>query len=306
MTRIRVATRKSALAMTQTNWVIAELSRLNPSFTFEVVPIVTKGDKIIDVALSKVGGKGLFVSEIEQALLDERADIAVHSMKDVPAVLASGLVLAGIPKREDARDALITKKHMQFRELPQNAVVGTSSLRRIAQIKARRPDLQIVPMRGNIDTRLRKLESGEVDALILAAAGLHRMGWNERISEYLNVSICLPAIGQGVLGVECRANDGIVTALLREFTDDVTERCALAERTLLKEMNGSCQVPIAGYATILDDESIHLRGLVASVDGTRVVEAEGIGKVPEELGRQVALRLKDNGANEILSSTEGA
>jgi hydroxymethylbilane synthase len=305
MTRIRVATRKSALAMTQTNWVIDELSKLDPVLEFEVVPIVTKGDKIVDVALSKVGGKGLFVSEIEQALLDKKADIAVHSMKDVPALLAPGLVLAGIPRREDARDALIAKDNVHFLDLPQFAIVGTSSLRRIAQLKAKRPDIEIVPMRGNIDTRLRKLEAGVVDAIILAAAGLHRMGWSEKITEYLDPSICLPAIGQGVLGVECRADDEIVTNLLQKFTDETAEKCALAERRLLKELNGSCQVPIAGYATVADDGRIHLRGLVATVDGTRVIEADSMGMSADELGRQVAGKLRDKGAAEILSLIEG-
>ncbi len=306
MTSLRIATRKSALALTQTQWVMNELAKLETNIAFEIVPIVTKGDRIIDVALSKVGGKGLFVSEIEQALLDGRADFAVHSMKDVPAMLAPGLVLAGVPEREDARDALITKGNVSFWNLRNSAIVGTSSLRRIAQMKAKRPDLDIRPIRGNIDTRLRKLASDGFDAIVLAAAGLHRMGWRDSISEYLDPSVCLPAIGQGVLGIECRANDEPVIDLLERFTHQSTERCAIAERTLLREMGGSCQVPIAGYATVGTDGLLCLRGLVATVDGSRVVLSEGKGSDAVEVGTQVARQLQNAGGAEILETSKGA
>lgn len=305
MTTIRVATRKSQLALTQTKWVIQALKQLSPELEFELVPVTTKGDKILDVTLAKVGGKGLFVSEIEQQLQNNNADLAVHSMKDMPAQLAPGLILGGVPPREDPRDALVSRTGRTLRELPHGAVVGTSSLRRGAQIKAFRPDLQIASIRGNIDTRLGKLHNGEFDAIILASSGLIRMGWADKITEFLEPDVCLPAVGQGILGIECRESDLSVRSLLERFTDETAKLQALAERSLLKTLNGSCQVPIAGYATLRKSGELELFGLVASDDGHRVIRAQSTGTQPEALGRQVGEQLLESGAAEILQATSG-
>lgn len=302
MRTIRVASRKSNLAMTQTKWVIDELEKLNGDYHYEIIPTVTKGDKILDVALSKVGGKGLFVSEIEQVLVTRQADFAVHSLKDVPAQLADGLVLAALPTREDPRDAFISRTGQGLNNLPQGAVVGTSSLRRLAQLKALRPDLQIKTLRGNIDTRLRKLQEEEFDAIILAAAGLHRVGWQERITEYLEPEICLPALGQGILGIECREDDDELRRLLAGLTDKKTELAARAERRLLFELNGSCQVPIGGLTHVDADGKLHLQGMVASPDGVSVLRAEAQGYDADELGREVSRKLRDKGATAILET----
>jgi len=304
MSTIRVASRKSALALTQTNWVIDSLQQLHPSLTFEVVPIVTRGDRIVDVTLSKVGGKGLFVSEIEESLLNGEADFAVHSLKDVPATLAEGLILGAMPRREDPRDALIAKTAKRFVDLPQGARIGTSSLRRMAQLKRVRPDIDVQPLRGNIDTRLKKLETENLDAIILAAAGLHRMGWKKQISEYLDVDISLPAIGQGILGIECRADDSRMLAVLQAFSDAATVRAGTAERTLLRALNGGCQVPIAGYATENAEGELLLRGLVANADGKTILTAEGRGRYSEQLGQDVAQKLYALGAADLLVDPE--
>lgn len=301
---LRVASRKSLLAMTQTKWVIAALCDLEPELSIDIVPIVTKGDKIVDVALSKVGGKGLFVSEIEEAILAHEVDFAVHSMKDVPAQLADGLMIAGVPKREDPRDAFISAQHLGFYELPHKAIVGTSSLRRIAQLQSIRPDIHIEPLRGNIDTRLQKLENQHLDAIILAAAGLHRLGWKNRITEYLATDICLPAIGQGILGIECRVEDAQMVSLLQRFTDANTLKCSLAERTLLQELQGSCQVPIAGYASVLENGKLTLQGFVGSVDGKKGIHAFAEGEDPIDLGCIVAADLFRQGAYEILREAD--
>jgi hydroxymethylbilane synthase len=299
---IRVASRKSALALTQTKWVIDQLQSLDSQYTYEIVPIVTKGDRITDVALAKVGGKGLFVTEIEEAMLDHRADIAVHSMKDVPAQLAHGLMLGGIPQREDARDALISKHGETLSTLPAGAVVGTSSLRRLAQLHAKRPDLQIVALRGNIDTRLKKLADGDMDAILLAAAGLHRMGWADKITEYLSPDDVLPAVGQGVLGIECREDDKEVRELLAQFTDAPTQRAAQAERTVLLQLNGSCQVPIAAYATLRSNHEICLQALVATTNGGQVLRVTCEGTDPHAVGEEAARMLRDQGADAILQA----
>jgi len=256
MRNIIVGTRQSALALTQTNQVIDQLKaaaeQYELPFTFELRKIVTKGDRILDVTLSKVGGKGLFVKEIEQALIDEDIDIAVHSMKDVPSELQEGLVLAATPERVDPRDALITRGGCSLDELPQGALVGTSSLRRASQLQAYRPDLRMQSIRGNIDSRLRKLESEGFDAIVLAAAGLTRMGWQDRITQLLPPGICLPAVGQGALGLECRGGDSAVVDLLSWINHRPTALAVKAERTLLARLNGGCQVPIGAYAIILD------------------------------------------------------
>ena len=270
MRKIIVGSRRSKLALTQTNWFINELKAAGAPFEFEVKEIVTKGDQILDVQLSKVGGKGLFVKEIEQALYDKEIDFAVHSMKDMPAVLPEGLVIGCIPPREDARDAFISKGHVKFAELPAGAVVGTSSLRRSAQLLMVRPDLEIKWIRGNVDTRLAKLQTEEYDAIILAAAGLKRLGWSEDVvTEFLSIEDCLPAVAQGALGIECREDDSELLAELAKLTDRATWQEAHAERAFLAAMDGGCQVPIAGYAKT-NGEQITLTGLVAAPDASVV------------------------------------
>ncbi len=305
MRKIIVGSRRSKLALTQTNWVIDQLKKLDPSFEFEVKEIVTKGDKILDVTLSKVGGKGLFVKEIEQAMLDEEIDMAVHSMKDMPAVLPEGLVIGCIPFREDHRDVLISKNHIPINELKSGSVVGTSSLRRSAQLLAIRPDLEIKWIRGNIDTRLAKLEAGEYDAIILAAAGLSRMGWaSEVVSEFIDDEICIPAVGQGALSIECRESDEQLLNLLSRFTCMKTKQAVTAERVFLQKMEGGCQVPIAGYAKVEENGDISLTGLVATPDGKTIIKESASGQDPEKLGLQVADMLIANGGKALIDAVK--
>lgn len=300
MRKIIVGSRKSKLALTQTNWFINELKAAGVPFEFEVKEIVTKGDRILDVQLSKVGGKGLFVKEIEQALYDKEIDFAVHSMKDMPAVLPEGLVIGCIPPREDARDAFISKGHVKFADLPKGAVVGTSSLRRSAQLLTVRPDLTIQWIRGNIDTRLNKLETENYDAIILAAAGLKRLGWSEDVvTEYLDTDVCLPAVAQGSLGIECRADDAELLAELAKLTDAATWTTAHAERTFLAAMDGGCQVPIAGYATV-DGDNVTLTGLVASPDASVVYKETVTGTDAVAVGEAVAKKLTEQGAFDLI------
>lgn len=301
MRKIIVGSRRSKLALTQTNWVIEQLKSIDPTVDFEVKEIVTKGDKILDVTLSKVGGKGLFVKEIEQAMLDKEIDMAVHSMKDMPAVLPEGLTIGCIPEREDHRDALISKNHVKLADLKPGSVVGTSSLRRGSQILARRPDLEIKWIRGNIDTRLAKLETEDYDAIILAAAGLSRMGWaKDIVTEFIDPDICLPAVGQGALSIECRAEDEELLGILEKFTCKKTSQTVLAERAFLNKMEGGCQVPIAGFATVSDNEEIVLTGLVGSPDGQTIYKEMVSGTSPEEIGYAVADRLSQMGAKELI------
>ncbi|RLQ98032.1 hydroxymethylbilane synthase [Falsibacillus albus] len=301
MRKIIVGSRKSKLALTQTNWVIDQLKKLNLPFEFEVKEIVTKGDKILDVTLSKVGGKGLFVKEIEQAMFEEEIDMAVHSMKDMPAVLPEGLTIGCIPVREDHRDALISKGHVKLMDLPAGAVVGTSSLRRSAQILSARPDLEIKWIRGNIDTRLAKLDTEEYDAIILAAAGLSRMGWtSDVVSEFLEPDLCLPAVGQGSLAIECRADDDELLSELAKFTCEKAKMASLAERAYLDKMEGGCQVPIAGYATIAKDDSITLTALVASPDGKTIYKERIVGNDPKKVGEEAAALLSSQGAKKLI------
>ncbi|TJY41457.1 hydroxymethylbilane synthase [Cohnella pontilimi] len=303
--RIVVGTRQSALALTQTGQTVDSLQAICEAaglpYTFELKPIVTRGDRILDVTLSKVGGKGLFVKEIEQALLDGDIDMAVHSMKDMPFELPDGLVLGAVPKREDPRDCLISRTAGSVDELPHGARVGTSSLRRSAQLQAARPDLHIESIRGNIDTRLRKLEEEGFDAILLAAAGLHRMGWKDRITSYLPSALCLPAVGQGALAVECRADDEEVLELLARFNDEHTARTVAAERRLLGLLNGGCQVPIGAYAETTDGAEIVLTGMVASPDGKRLLKETASGTDPERVGEIVAQALLARGADTILA-----
>lgn len=300
MRTIRVLSRRSQLAITQTKWTIERLLEVAPTWRFEIVPVVTQGDRIQDVPLSEVGGKGLFVSEVEQSIAADDGDMTVHSLKDVPADLMSGLTLAGYPERMEPLDALISRGNLRLSELPTSARIGTSSLRRAAQLRAVRPDLEIVSIRGNIDTRLRKLETEGLDGVILAAAGLARMGWEERISELLSPDVCLPAVGQGILGIECRADDGELIDVLQAITDPATRIAASAEREFLGRLAGGCQVPIAGYATVDLSGTIRLSGLVASEDGGMVLRAEAEGQDAVEVGAVVANELLARGASDLI------
>ena len=305
MRKIIVGSRRSKLAITQTNWVIEQLKKLDGSFEFEVKEIVTKGDRIVDVTLSKVGGKGLFVKEIEQAMLDHEIDMAVHSMKDMPATLPEGLVIGCIPEREDHRDALISKNHVKLNDLKSGAIVGTSSLRRGAQLLAMRPDLEIKWIRGNIDTRLEKLEKEDYDAIILAAAGLSRMGWAQDIvTEFLEPELCLPAVGQGALSIECRGDDHQLLELLQKFSDSETSQTVRAERSFLNKMEGGCQIPIAGYAHLNEKNELVLNGLVASPDGKLIYKTQMSGNDPEKLGELVANKLTENGAKNLIDQVK--
>jgi hydroxymethylbilane synthase len=305
MRKIIVGSRRSKLALTQTNWVIDQLKKLDPSFEFEVKEIVTKGDKILDVTLAKVGGKGLFVKEIEQAMLDKEIDMAVHSMKDMPAVLPEGLTIGCVPFREDHRDALISKGHVKLADLKPGAIVGTSSLRRSAQLLAKRPDLEIKWIRGNVDTRLAKLEGEEYDAIILAAAGLSRLGWaSDVVTEFLDADVCIPAVGQGALSIECREDDKELLELFEKFTCKKTQRAVRAERAFLQKMEGGCQVPIAGFAYVDDNDEIVLNVLVARPEGTEIFHEEVRGNNAEELGIKAADLLIEKGAKDLIDTVK--
>jgi len=306
MRKIVIGSRKSNLAMTQTRWVIDQLNQLNLGFEFEIKEIVTKGDKILDVMLSKVGGKGLFVKEIEKAMYDGDIDMAVHSMKDLPSEIAKGLTIGAVPKRVDPRDAFISNSGKTLKELPAGATVGTSSLRRSAQVLAQRPDLKIHWIRGNIDTRLRKCrEEGTFDAIILAAAGLERVGWaKDIVTEFLDPSICLPAVGQGALGIECREDDKELLELLQHINDVNTERTVAAERSFLHTVEGGCQVPIAGYAQLESDGEVTLTALVASPDGKIIFRETIKGDNPVAIGKQVAEKMLSEGAKEVLDKVK--
>ncbi|MFY4774700.1 hydroxymethylbilane synthase [Metabacillus sp. RGM 3146] len=300
MRKIIVGSRRSKLAITQTNWVIKQLKKSGAPFEFEVKEIVTKGDKILDITLSKVGGKGLFVKEIEQALLNGEIDMAVHSMKDMPSQLPEGLIIGCTPVREDHRDVLISKDHLRLDELPEGAVIGTSSLRRSSQLLAYRPDLEIKWIRGNIDTRIEKLKNEEYDAIILAAAGLARMGWSrEIVTEFLDTEICLPAVGQGALAIECRQNDEELLDALKMINHDETKLAVDAERTFLNQMNGSCQVPIAGYAAV-NGRTVTLSALIASPDGKVIYKDTQQGENPLQLGKTISEGLEKKGAKALI------
>jgi hydroxymethylbilane synthase len=266
--------------------------------------MTTKGDQILDVSLSKIGGKGLFVKELETALEDGRADLAVHSLKDVTMHMPEGFVLPTICKREDPHDAFVSNKFACLADLPAGSVVGTSSLRRESQLRARFPHLKIEPLRGNVQTRLRKLDEGQYAAIILAAAGLKRLGLNDRIRNIISSEDSLPAVGQGALGIECRAERADVIALLQPLHHADTATCVLAERAMSRTLNGSCQVPLGGFAEMLDENKLRMRGFVASPDGQRMLRAEAIGDPadPESLGKQIADALLAQGANEILAA----
>lgn len=300
---LKIATRQSPLALWQANYVKDRLQQLYPDLTIELVPMVTKGDVILDSPLAKIGGKGLFVKELENALLNKEADIAVHSMKDVPMQFPEGLGLAVICQREDPRDAFVSHSYRTFAELPQGAVVGTSSLRRQCQLKALRPDLDIRSLRGNVGTRLSKLDNGDYDAIILASAGLIRLGLAARIASFIDIEQSLPAAGQGAVGIECRTDDVQVHALLAPLADAETTYCVRAERAMNNHLQGGCQVPIGGYA-VLQQGQLYLRALVGDIDGSRIIRAEGKSAVEnaEVLGVQIAEQLLAQGADKILQA----
>lgn len=300
---LKIATRQSPLALWQANYVKDRLQQLYPDLIIELVPMVTKGDVILDSPLAKIGGKGLFVKELENALLTQEADIAVHSMKDVPMQFPEGLGLAVICQREDPRDAFVSHSYRTFAELPQGAVVGTSSLRRQCQLKALRPDLDIRSLRGNVGTRLSKLDNGDYNAIILASAGLIRLGLADRIASFIDVEQSLPAAGQGAVGIECRTDDMQVQALLAPLADAETTYCVRAERAMNNHLQGGCQVPIGGYA-VLQQGQLYLRALVGDIDGSRIIRAEGKSAVEnaEVLGVQIAEQLLAQGADKILQA----
>lgn len=299
---LRIATRESALALWQAEHVRARLNRLHPGLKVELVPMTTRGDKILDSPLAKVGGKGLFVKELEQAMLDNRADIAVHSMKDVPVDFPAGLALAVILEREDPRDAFVSNAFATLDELPQGSRVGTSSLRRQCQLHGLRPDLEILDLRGNVNTRLAKLDAGNYDAIILACAGLKRLGFVERVRQELGPETLLPAIGQGAIGIECRSDDVRVNSLIAPLGDAPATTRVNCERAMNARLMGGCQVPIAGFAE-LDNTLLRLRGLVGSPDGTQIVrgEIQGDPGQADTLGVNLADDLLSRGADRILS-----
>jgi hydroxymethylbilane synthase len=301
-----LGTRGSRLAIWQAEWVQARLREIAPDVTVTLQRIKTSGDKIQDVPLAKIGGKGLFVKEIEEALLQGTIDLAVHSMKDVPTMLPDGLDIVCVPEREDPRDALISRNGAPLDRLPKGARVGTSSLRRQAQLLHRRPDLKIEVLRGNLDTRLRKLKDGEFEAIVLAAAGLRRMGWTERITEHLPTGVSLPAIGQGALGIEGRRDDAFVRDIVSALEHPPTRAAVTAERALLERLEGGCQVPIAAHAT-LAGARLRLEGLVASVDGRQVIQDAVEGPVADAraLGMRLGEQLLHKGGEAILKEIYG-
>lgn len=302
-----LGTRGSKLALCQSEWFQSKVQEVAPEIRVTLRKIQTSGDKIVDVPLAKIGGKGLFVKEIEDALLTGEIDFAVHSMKDVPAQLPDGLEILCVPPREDARDALISREGHSFSNLPLGATVGTASLRRQAQLLHARQDLKIAMLRGNLDTRLRKLKEGQFDAIVLAAAGLHRLAWTQNITEYLPPILSLPAIGQGALGIEGRTNDQFVRSILLRLNDETTHTTVTAERAFLHRLEGGCQVPIAAYAT-LSGEQLVLDGLVASVDGKTIIrdQIEGVRQQAHALGVRLAERLLTRGGDKILREIYGS
>ena len=303
--KIIIATRESALALWQANFIRERLSELYPQTEISIFGMTTRGDQILDTSLSKIGGKGLFVKELEQALEDRRADIAVHSMKDVPMNMPPGYVLAAIAEREDPRDAFVSNQYAGLEALPAGSVVGTSSLRRESQLRARFPHLQVQPLRGNVQTRLRKLDEGQFAAIILAAAGLKRLGLADRITALLSPELSLPAVGQGALGIECRADRSDLIKLMQPLHHLETAQCVEAERAMSRALGGSCQVPLGGFAEITG-KVLRLRGFVASPDGTCMIsdELSGEPKTGTVMGVQLARNLEVQGAEKILAALE--
>ncbi len=298
---IRIATRKSPLALWQAEFVKAELEKFHPGLQVKLVPMSTRGDKILDTPLAKIGGKGLFVKELEVAMLDNKADIAVHSMKDVPMEFPEGLKLSVICEREDPLDALVSNQYQSLETLPEGAIVGTSSLRRQVQLRALRPDLKIKDLRGNLGTRLGKLDEGQYDAIILASAGLIRLKMENRIAQKIAENIILPAGGQGAVGIECRSEDKATQALLAPLNHQPTATRIIAERAVNNHLQGGCQVPIGAFS-YLDDQEITIDALVGSLDGKTIIKKQisGLSNQAEQLGIEIAERLLDAGADKLL------
>jgi hydroxymethylbilane synthase len=306
---LKIATRKSPLALWQAEFVKSKLLEYHSDLQVELIGMTTKGDKILDTPLAKVGGKGLFVKELELSILEGAADIAVHSMKDVPMEFPPGLQLGVICQREDPTDALVSNEYANLAELPNNAIIGTSSLRRQCQIRAAYPTLRIKELRGNVNTRLSKLDNQEYDGIILATAGLLRLEMQNRITQRLPMDISLPAGGQGAVGIECRRDDEHVMRLLAPLHHEASAVCVLAERALNRHLEGGCQVPIACFAVLSGNgQTLHLRGLVGSVDGTEILcaEMEGPADEPDKLGIEVAEQLLMRGAGKILADVYGS
>jgi hydroxymethylbilane synthase len=299
--RLVIATRKSRLALWQAEHIKARLEGLHRGLAIELLPLSTRGDELLDRRLDNVGGKGLFVKELENAMAAGRADLAVHSMKDLPAELPPGFVLAATTSREDPRDAFVSQKYARLEEMPEGAVIGTSSLRRAAQVLERHRGLEVRLLRGNVETRIAKLDRGEYDAIVLAVAGLVRLGLGGRIRSRLEVDESLPAAGQGALGIECRAGDETLLGLLAPLDDAATARCVRAERAVNRALGGSCTLPLGAFAESRGG-GVFLRALVASADGRRVIRAEREGDDPERLGDAVAAELRARGADEVLAS----
>ncbi len=304
--KIIIGTRGSQLALWQTNWVKTQIERLHPGIEVEIKVISTKGDRVLDVSLPKLGeqGKGLFTKELEDAIFERRVDLAVHSLKDLPTELPAGLHIGAICEREDVRDALVARGAIKsFNELPARALIGTSSLRRQAQLRAARPDLVIEPVRGNVDTRLRKLDEGQYDAIVLAAAGLHRLGYANRITEHFHEELMLPAVGQGALAIETREDDPVIDQIIHALNHEATRLACTAERAFLKGLGGGCLVPIAAHATI-ESDVMTLNGLVASPDGSDSVRGKQSGSShdAELIGRQLADELLARGAAKLLAT----
>jgi len=300
---IKIGTRGSKLALWQAEWVKSAIQADHPGLTVEIVTIKTTGDKILDVPLARVGGKGLFVKEIEEALLQSDIDLAVHSMKDMPAQLPKGLKIGAVPERENPQDVLISKSGKVLAELTWGSRIGTSSLRRSVQLKHRRPDFEILPLRGNLDTRIRKLETENLDAIVLAAAGMRRMNLENYISEYLDLSVMLPAVGQGALCIEIRKDDPVIAVLVEGLNHPVTRIAVEAERAFLSRMEGSCQVPIAASGKVSGD-IVSLCGLIADLDGKHLIQdnLSGPKEAPERVGYSLADRLLEAGGKEILKT----
>lgn len=299
---LKIVTRTSPLARWQADYVRDCLLQLDPALSIDIIGIQTSADQWQDVPLYKIGGKSLFVKELENALLTGVADIAVHSLKDVPANLPEGLLLGAILKREDPRDAWVCPKGLSVDALPKGARVGTSSLRRMVQIKDLRGDLTVVPLRGNVDTRLKKCTSGEFDGIILAMAGLSRLGLQNQVTACFDIHQLLPAVGQGALGIECRVDDPRIQALLTKLEDPITRRCIMAERAMNAQLGGSCQIPVAGYAEI-GTQGVHLRGLVGCPETGRILRASAEGDLSEQVGQQVAEALLAQGAQKIIDKS---
>lgn len=298
---IVIGTRDSALAMWQTNWVVDNLRRLNPDYTFKIVSMKTQGDKILDVALAKIGDKGLFTKELEVAMLNREIDLAVHSMKDLPTVLPEGLVIGAVCERFDPRDVLVSRNGLTLADMPKGAKIGTSSLRRCAQLLHYRPDFDLVSLRGNLNTRMAKLERENMDGIILAAAGIERLGWGDRITERISFEVSLPAVGQGSIGIEIRGEDEEVFNVVQKLNHPVSEASIKAERAMLKKLEGGCQIPIGALGRV-EEGRLTLQGLVAGLDGKELIRDSVSGNVEDavSLGQDLADKLIARGADKIL------